>query len=253
MAFSPDGAYALTGCWDTTLMLWDVASGKRLKTFEGHLGPVNAVAFSPGGRRIVSVSEDTMGIVWQPGLEYAKAAPEWAKAWRAASDADRKRKLEEVWAGFETADLELWLEARERWMALGADGVPALLERFKPEEASKADEEQLAEAFKCLDSDDESVRKQGRAKLSAVGRAALEWLERRREAGGISDRVRSTLDEILVSIHRKPIEMGDLGRVRAVLTLMEMMPLGAARAALEQYARGPLQSYAADLARRALR
>jgi WD40 repeat protein len=63
VAFSPDGRTALSGSRDNTIKLWDVASGRELRTFTGHSGPVNSVAFSPDGRTILSGSRDrTLGL-----------------------------------------------------------------------------------------------------------------------------------------------------------------------------------------------
>jgi WD40 repeat protein len=36
VAFSPDGRFALSGSLDKTLILWDVATGDRVRTFTGH-------------------------------------------------------------------------------------------------------------------------------------------------------------------------------------------------------------------------
>ena len=38
--------------------MWDAASGQLIRTFEGHSGWVNAVAFLPDARRVVSGSSD---------------------------------------------------------------------------------------------------------------------------------------------------------------------------------------------------
>ena len=38
VCLSADGRYALSGSEDKTLRLWEVESGKCLRTFEGHTG-----------------------------------------------------------------------------------------------------------------------------------------------------------------------------------------------------------------------
>ena len=44
--------------------IWDLATGRELRRFEGHRGAVNAVAFTPDGRSVVSGSEDATALVW---------------------------------------------------------------------------------------------------------------------------------------------------------------------------------------------
>lgn len=55
-AVSFDGRFLLTGSADGTLMLWDVATGKELRSFHGHTAKVDAVAFSRDGRFVLSGS-----------------------------------------------------------------------------------------------------------------------------------------------------------------------------------------------------
>jgi WD40 repeat protein len=64
VAFSPDGQTALSGSWDNTLILWEVATGEALRTFEGHTGVVYSVAFSPDGQTALSGSSSTL-ILWR--------------------------------------------------------------------------------------------------------------------------------------------------------------------------------------------
>ncbi|RJP26021.1 MAG: tetratricopeptide repeat protein [Candidatus Abyssobacteria bacterium SURF_5] len=56
VAISADGRFAITGSSDKTLQLWDINSGKCLRTFEGHTGEVESVAISPDGRFALSGS-----------------------------------------------------------------------------------------------------------------------------------------------------------------------------------------------------
>jgi dipeptidyl aminopeptidase/acylaminoacyl peptidase len=85
VAFSPDGHYALSGgtckrtqtqsgntttinlqgaqC-DKNLILWDLATGRELKTFTGHTDDVSSVAFSPDGKYALSGSWDQTTKLW---------------------------------------------------------------------------------------------------------------------------------------------------------------------------------------------
>ena len=64
VAFSPDGRLLASGSWDKTVIVWDVGTGERVRTLEGHTGPVRSVAFSPDGRLLASGSLDGTVILW---------------------------------------------------------------------------------------------------------------------------------------------------------------------------------------------
>jgi len=53
VAFSPDGKLALSGGADHRLKLWDVASGREVKTFQASAS-ITSVAFSPDGKLLLS-------------------------------------------------------------------------------------------------------------------------------------------------------------------------------------------------------
>eukprot|EP00873_Tetraselmis_striata_P021722 jgi/Tetstr1/441986/TSEL_003136.t1 len=64
VAFSPDGATVASGSGDTTVRLWDAASGALTATLEGHLSPVFSVVFSPDGATVASGSWDDTVRLW---------------------------------------------------------------------------------------------------------------------------------------------------------------------------------------------
>lgn len=64
VAFSPDGRTLASGSGDYSIKLWDIASGRELRTLTGHSGIVNSVAFAPDGRTLASASHDHTVKLW---------------------------------------------------------------------------------------------------------------------------------------------------------------------------------------------
>lgn len=63
MAFSADNKWIATASHDKTAKLWNAATGKIKATFEGHIGIVNTVSFSPDSKTLVTGAEGE-GRVW---------------------------------------------------------------------------------------------------------------------------------------------------------------------------------------------
>jgi WD40 repeat protein len=64
IAFSPDGTLLATGDAEGELRLWEVATGKLVVNFAGHLGWVWSLAFSPDGQLLASCSSDKTIRLW---------------------------------------------------------------------------------------------------------------------------------------------------------------------------------------------
>ncbi len=66
VAFGPDGKTVACAGKDHIVRLFDVATGKQLHRWIGHLGYVNALAFAGDGSVLVSGSHDGTGKAWNP-------------------------------------------------------------------------------------------------------------------------------------------------------------------------------------------
>lgn len=63
-AVTPDGCQALTGSNDPLLRLWDLRTGRELRTFAGHVGRVNDVALTADGQSAITASDDCTLRLW---------------------------------------------------------------------------------------------------------------------------------------------------------------------------------------------
>ena len=62
--YHPSGKLVITGSMDRSLMIWDAATGKSLRTLTGHEGQVLAIAVRGDGREATSTSRDSKILVW---------------------------------------------------------------------------------------------------------------------------------------------------------------------------------------------
>src|SRR5262249_46123385 len=49
---------------DHVIRVWEAATGKERRRFQGHRGPICSVAFAPYGKLLASGSEDTSVLLW---------------------------------------------------------------------------------------------------------------------------------------------------------------------------------------------
>ena len=64
LAASPDGGYLVAGGASGTLYLWEVASGRLLRSWAAHYKAVTSLMFVGGSGVLVSGGEDTLVNVW---------------------------------------------------------------------------------------------------------------------------------------------------------------------------------------------
>jgi len=106
VVFSPDGRLLASATWhpkDSTVRLWETATGKEIRTFNGHTDSVRSLAFSPDGRTLVSGSKDTTALIWDvfalpPGRDPPRdhSAKELESLWKDLAGADAPRAYQAV-------------------------------------------------------------------------------------------------------------------------------------------------------------
>ena len=132
VAVTADGRYVVSGSDDHTVKVWELESGRLLRSLEGHRGWVRAVAVTADGRYVLSGSNDRTVKVWELEsgrlLRSLEGHRGWVRAVAVTADGryvvsgsdDRTVKVWELEGG--TWRLLFWNDAHIGSLALSPDG-----------------------------------------------------------------------------------------------------------------------------------
>jgi WD40 repeat protein len=107
VAFSADGRLLASGSWDKTIKLWDVTTGREVKSLPPQPTGIEAIAFSPNGRWLASERSDN-------SVALIDAAT--GKEIRTLTSRKGSDPLNKNW------DYSLAFSPDGRWLASGTDG-----------------------------------------------------------------------------------------------------------------------------------
>ncbi|MGD8383029.1 MAG: caspase family protein [Syntrophobacterales bacterium] len=134
--FSPCGRYVLSGSKDKTVKLWDIATGREIRTFKGHSDVVSSARFTPDGRYIVSSSWDRSIRLWDiaTGLEVRVSEEHGYKVHAMVISRNGKYAL----SGSEDRSLILWnLPSCRVAKRFGGSGLASVVTRHTASHPSK--------------------------------------------------------------------------------------------------------------------
>ncbi len=66
LSWSPDGRYIASAGHDTTVRVWEAATGQTIYVYHGHAEEIWSVMWSPDGRSLASAGADEIVHVWEP-------------------------------------------------------------------------------------------------------------------------------------------------------------------------------------------
>jgi RNA polymerase sigma factor (sigma-70 family) len=241
VAFSPDGKLVVSGGGndeDNFIDVWEAATGRLIRRFEGHHSWVSAATFAADGLTAASSAGDSTILLWDitgrqkdGKLRPAVLTPRQLEAcWTALANEDAAKAYDTVWA----------------LVAVPEQAVPFLHKHLSP--VPRPDAKAVAQLIADLDSEKFQVRQKATEELSKLGDAAAPALRQALESKP-SLEMRRRLQQLLDQTRDWTAER--LRDHRAIQAL-EHIGTRQARDVLERLASGAPESFRTEEAKTTL-
>ncbi|MCZ6687981.1 MAG: WD40 repeat domain-containing protein [Planctomycetota bacterium] len=224
---SPDGRTVATEGGPGAVRIWEVATGKMIRSFGADATHAYTLAFSPRGE-IVAANSDNTTLLWrvfprrsiQTSRDGSKGPPDLRDLWKDLAKGDAKRAYEAI-GGFG--------DGKDR-------AVGFIEERLRPAPIEIPD--RLRVWIANLDEEEYEVRERASERISRMGSAALPALRDALAKGSTVEarvRMKILIDRITLPFEEFPSET--LRTIRAIQTV-ERIGTEKAKAFLGRLARG---------------
>jgi RNA polymerase sigma factor (sigma-70 family) len=225
--FSPDGRL-VARFTSAEAEVWDVLAGRKVATFQGHEGPIKALAFTNDSRYVITASDDCTLLAWDvAGAVAADRAQQ-------KSSAPTEKELNNCWKDLSSANAEKAFAAIRMLVSAPERGTE--LVRMRVKAAAPLDAAKIRRLFTDLSNESFAVRRRALQELQALGGMA-ELPLRRFLASDPSLEARTRAEQILSAIMRAPLSSERLKQLRAV-EVLEKIGSGEARAIIQRLSKG---------------
>jgi sugar lactone lactonase YvrE len=228
--FSPDGKTLAWSNMSGGMNLWEMASKKPRRSFQGHISNVHSLAFSPDGKTLVSGSMDTTALVWdvtglRTGTPPVLSEEKMRRLWRALASSDVEEAGRAIWSF--TAD-------SKQAVAFLADR----LRELRPPDSQKTTK--VAQLVADLDSQSFDTREAAERKLRELAKLAVPSLNEAlvRRVSLEARRIEGLLEQ-----RESPIQSSELLQILRAIEALEHIGTPAAREVLESFASQTSNSY----------
>jgi hypothetical protein len=220
VAISPDGRTVATSWKNSSIRLWETATGKVRHTFPGHAGSVSALTFTHDGKTLVSAATDSTILVWN-----VAALP--------AAEPLSEAELEKQWKAL-AGDAPSAFEAVRTLAAAGKKATGYLKEHMQP--VKPVDDKTVAALLADLDSENFEKRKTASEGLTNLAELVAPALRKALEAKP-SLETTQRLESILHTLENQTVS-GPQARDLRVIEVLEQCGTAEAREVLGTLAKG---------------
>jgi WD40 repeat protein len=207
VAFSPDGKWLAAADANREIYVWELVTGAKIRTFQGHQKAVTSIAFSPNGKTLLSGSEDATLLLWDvggAGREVVRLTAE---------------QLSDYWDALAEQDAEIAAGAAQALLSVPDQTLELFEGRLTAGDVYDASE--LPKLITDLCGDDVKASLRATSRLKSFGQAASPALFKAlAEPHPLA--VRRRLEEVLQSIGQFPIPPETLQRTRAIQVLEQL-------------------------------
>ncbi len=207
IAFTPDGKRLAAADANREIYIWELATGDKIRTFQGHQKAVTSIAFSPDGMTLLSGSEDATMLLWDVsgvGRAHVALTPQ---------------QLGDYWDALADADSDIAGGAAKVLLSSWRQSVDLFDQRLTAGEVQNVDE--LPKLIRELSGDDAKAHLRSAVRLKSFGIKASPALFK-----ALADQpaaaVRRRIEDVLESIGEFPIPSEALRRTRAIQLLEQI-------------------------------